>query len=110
MPEDLTAPLADRPPFDADPEEDLEDDGPSPRVADALEGLLSADLSIGERQELAIFLIGDIAGELAEEADDDNAAGLVELITRLQVAAETIASVDLSGDEEGEEGEEEPED
>ena len=109
MPEDLTAPLADRPPFDADPEEDL-DDGPSPRVADALEGVLSADLTIAERQELCIFLIGEIAGELAEEADDDNAAGLVELITRLQVAAETIASVDLSDDEEEEEGEEEPED
>jgi len=112
------APLADRPPF----EEELEDfDGqteadlaPSPRVADLLGQVSDAGLDPDEMLELAIFLCGEVAADLSDGlsidgADPESAGFAVEAITRLQVAAEVLASVDLGGDDdlEDEEGLEE---
>lgn len=90
-------PLAERPPFDVDPDDmQYEGEGPSPLVAEALGLALDVGLSPAERQELAILLIGDIAVELAEDEEADQA--ILEPLTRLQVAAEVLASVDLSDD------------
>lgn len=95
-------PLAERPPFDVDPDDlESEGEGPSPLVDKALGLALDVGLSLAERRELVIFLIGDIAAELAEDEEADQA--ILEPLTRLQVAAEVLASVDL-GDDYEEEG------
>ena len=110
-------PLAD--PTDAVPfETDEAEEGgaPSEAVAAVLEYCRDQAFVSAEYQELALFAVAAIAGPLidalnegleADEAIDGfTAADMQDAVTRLQIAAETLASVDLGDDEEGEEGEE----
>lgn len=94
--------LIDSQPFE--PGEELSDDGPSEAVAAVLAVASEQGLDLPEMQELAILLCGEIAADLSDsleagEIDPEAAAAVVDACTRLQVAAEVLASVDLEGDE-----------
>lgn len=109
-------PLAD--PADVMPfeeEADAEDEeGPSEAVAATLQICRDVGMVSAEYLELALFCLAEVAGplndalseglEAEEPMDPFTAADIQAAVTRLQIAAETLAAVDLGGDEEYEEG------
>lgn len=107
--------LEERPPFEGEAAPDLDtgDNSPSERVAEVLAAISKAGFFVDELIELAIYACGEAAAELGDELSADaiepEAVGsVVESITRLQVAAEILKSVDLG--EADEDDEAEPED
>jgi hypothetical protein len=106
---------ADAVPFETD--EADEDGAPSEAVAAVLQFCQDQGFVSAEYQELALFAVAAIAGPLHDalseglEADEPidglTAADMQDAVTRLQIAAETLASVDLS-DEVDEDDEAEP--
>jgi hypothetical protein len=105
------APLADRPPFDEEQADELDDmDGPTQPVANVLAFAAEQGLSVVDLLELAMASIEAVTGEMfaiveAEEADfTPETAATIE---RLQIASQILADVSLFGDDEedGAEGE-----
>lgn len=101
--------LADPEPFDGSDE--LEDEGPSEAVAQVMAAAAEAELDCYEMLDLALCAIAELAADLADGIDQEQGpdSATVAALERLQVAAEILAGVDLGGDEEEGEGEDEAE-
>lgn len=94
-------------PFE-DQGDDQEDQGPSERVAEILATIAEVGFDAFELIELAACCVGETIADLGQVFEDEDATefereAATEAITRLAVAVETMASVDL-GDDEFEEG------
>jgi hypothetical protein len=105
---DAFAPLAERPPFDDEQGDELDDmDGPTQPVAEVLAFAAEMGLSAVDLVELAMASVEAVTGELfamveAEEADfTPETAATIE---RLQIASQILADVSLFGDEEDDDG------
>jgi hypothetical protein len=105
------APLADRPPFEeeqADELDDMEtDEGPTVPVAEVL--ALAADLGFAPADfiELALCSIAEVAAELTEDLETDEIAAdptTVAILERLQIGAQILAEVDLGEDPDEDQG------
>jgi len=106
---DAFAPLADRPPFDEDQGDDL-DEGPTQPVAEVLAFAAENGLSACDLVELALYSIEAVTGELFALVETEvgyPGPETAATIERLQIAAQIIADVSLFGDDEedGVEGE-----
>jgi hypothetical protein len=108
---DVSAPLAERPPFDQEQdgaEDDMQaDDGPTVPVAEAL--ALAADLGFAPADfiELALCSIAEVAAELTEDLEADEIAAdptTVAILERLQIGAQILAEVDLGEDPDEDQG------
>ena len=100
------APLADRPPFDEQQDDELHE-GPTQPVADVLTFAAEQGLSVTDFVELALCSIEAVSGELFAEVEADGEVDPTTAATleRLQIAAQILSDVSLfDDDEDGEEG------
>jgi len=105
---DAFAPLAERPPFDDEQGDELDDmDGPTQPVAEVLAFAAEQGLSAVDLLELAMASIEAVTGELfamVEADDEDFGPETAATIERLQIATQILADVSLFGDEEDDDG------
>lgn len=97
-------------PFD-DQGDEQEDQGPSERVAEILATIAEVGFDAFELIELAVCCVSETIADLGQVFEDEDATkadrtAATEAITRLAVAVETMASVDLGDEELEEDGEE----
>jgi hypothetical protein len=106
---DVSAPLAERPPFDEEQDELLEGDGPTEPVGEVL--ALAADLGFGPADfiELALCSLAEVAADLTDGLESDEIAAdptTVATLERLQIGAQILSEVTFGDDPEEAEGEE----
>jgi hypothetical protein len=98
-------------PFE-DQGDEQEDQGPSERVAEILATIAEVGFDAFELIELAVCCVSETIADLGRVFDDEDSTeadrtAATEAITRLAVAVETMASVDLGDEDLEEEGDDE---
>jgi len=105
---DVSAPLQERPPFDQEQDDLLDDEGPTEPVGKLL--ALVGDLGFGPADfiELALCSIAEVCADLTDGLDADEIAAdptTVATLERLQIGAQILSEVTFDDPEE-DEGEE----
>lgn len=106
-------PPAQEPDFEVDADRDQDLPAPSAKVAELLDVIDAAHISLEELVELTLCNIAELAGIYQDAAEDienpDEVAYTTAALTRLQISANVLAELlpgDDDGDDELEEGEE----